>query len=77
MAIQQTLVGMGGGGGYYEGSGGQSTANVTVGGVDYTVHWFTSVGSHNFSISKKGGPQEGLDVLLVGGGGGGLSVIHI
>ena len=34
MAIQQTLVGMGGGGGYYEGSGGQSTANVTIGGVN-------------------------------------------
>ena len=56
MAIQQTLVGMGGGGGYYEGSGGQSASDVTIGGQLYRVHWFTNVGSHNFTISKKGGP---------------------
>ena len=71
MAIQQTLLGLGGSGGFYEGSGGQSTSDVTIGGVDYRVHTFTSVGSHTFSITKKGGNTEGLDVLLVAGGGGG------
>ena len=71
MAIQQTLLGLGGSGGFYEGSGGQSTFDATIGGVDYRVHTFTSVGSHTFSITKKGGPSEGLDVLLVAGGGGG------
>ena len=48
-------------------SGGTQT-NITVGGLNYRLHTFTTVGNTTFSITA-GGDQ--IDVFIVGGGGGG------
>jgi len=47
---------------------GGTVSDITVGGVDYRVHSFTTVGTSTFEVTSGGGE---VDVLVVAGGGGG------
>ena len=46
------------------------TSEVTISGITYRVHTFTTVGSSNFVVSSVG-TSAAIDYLIVGGGGGG------
>ena len=48
-------------------TGGDAVSNIVVGGIPYTVHYFTSTGNSTFTVTKGGK----VDVLIVGGGGSG------
>lgn len=48
-------------------SGGTQT-NIIIGGINYRLHTFTTVGNSTFSITAGSGQ---IDVFIVGGGGGG------
>ena len=49
-------------------TGGDAVSNIVVGGIPYTVHYFTSTGNSTFTVTK-GGEVEYL--IVAGGGGGG------
>ena len=51
-------------------TGGNIISNILVGGIPYTVHYFTSTGNSTFTVTK-GGEFEYL--IVAGGGGGGSS----
>jgi hypothetical protein len=54
-------------------TGGSSVTTITVGGVDYRLHRFTTVGSSTFVVNNLANFTEGntIEYLVVGGGGSG------
>ena len=51
---------------------GGSTSDVTINGVEYRIHAFTSTGTSTFTVNSLGNFFDGnLDYLIVAGGGGG------
>jgi len=50
---------------------GGTVSDVTIGGVDYRIHAFTSTGTSTFEVVSLGTTGGEVDVLVVAGGGGG------
>ena len=50
---------------------GGTVSDVTIGGVDYRIHAFTSTGTSTFEVVSLGTTTGEVDVLVVAGGGGG------
>ena len=50
---------------------GGTISDVTIGGIDYRIHAFTSTGTSTFEVVSLGTTNGEMDVLVVGGGGGG------
>lgn len=60
-------------------TGGDSVSDITVGGIRYRVHTFTTVGTSTFTVTDPGsglhpgigGQLNGIEYLIIAGGGGG------
>jgi hypothetical protein len=52
-------------------TGGDVVQDVTLNGIDYRIHAFTTVGTQTFEVTNAPAQNNTLDVLVVGGGGSG------
>jgi len=52
-------------------TGGDVVQDVTLNGIDYRIHAFTTVGTQTFEVTNAPSQNDTVDVLVVAGGGGG------